>query len=479
MNQFWRASAITGTALFLEATGAYVAISVFTVLSNSAQARLPIWLVFVALIWSFVLSLYVQTVRFSLNLRGIIGVSLSVISLLLLANLNTGLGFFPVGKIIYGDLQTAFAVIMTFVFLVALWWRGTSLAHDEVTLDTVRTAFQWALAVVIVSVIIDSMVSQDIVSGFLVLGFFAVGLFGLSLARFSAESADLQIMSREWFLPIGVAVGAVLLLALLISGIGLGGLDDVTRAILRVIGKIGEWVLRPILLGLGYIAEGLVIFGKWLTTIMGGGDLSGLNEAQEHLRRFHENLEDVEGTGIPQWVYNLMKWSAFTVAMLVIGWILFRVFRFRRLFRFSGEVQEVRESLFTWDKANADLSGLIDGWWNSLVNRATENDKPEPEPEDPREVYHRFLSISDTVGHPKAEGQTPKEHQEDVVEELPEQPVDRIVGGFHSAYYGNHSAAGNEMQVLLNDLAALRQREAEWKAREKAKEDEEKEGSAG
>ena len=269
------------------------------------------------------------------------------------------------------------------------------------------------------------------------------------------------------------------MLALLISGLGLGGLDDVTRAILRVVGRIGEWILRPILLGLGYIAEVLVIFGKWLTSVMGGGDLSGLNEAQEHLRRFHENLEDVEGSGLPQWVYTLMKWTAFLIGTIVVGLVLFRVFRFRRLFRLSGEVQEVRESLFTWDKANADLTGLIDGWWNSLVRRATEDDKPEPDPENPREVYHRFLSISDTIGHPKAEGQTPREHREDVVEELPEQSVDRIVGGFHSAHYGNHPAGSGEFQVLLNDLAILRQREAEWKEEEKAKENDEKQDNTG
>ena len=479
MNQFWRASAVTGTALFLEAAGAYLAISVFTALSNSPDARLPIWLVFVALVWSFVLSLYVQTIRFSLNLRGVIGLFLSAFSLLVLANLNTGMGFLPVGKIIDGDLQTAFAVILTFVFLVALWWRGTGLAHDEVTLDTVRTAFQWALAVLIGAVIIDALSPAEIVNGFLVVGFFAVGLFGLALARFSAESADLQVMSREWFIPIGVAVGAVLLLALLISGVGLGGLDDVTRSVLAVIGRIGEWILRPVLLGLGYIAEALVVFGKWLTTIMGGGDLSGLNEAQEHLRRFHENLEDVEGSGLPQWVYTLMKWTAFLIGVTVIGYILFRVFRFRRLFRLSGDVQEVRESLFTWDKANADLTGVIEGWWNNLVRRATADDKAEPEPENPREVYHRFLSISDTVGHPRSEGQTPREHREDVVEELPEQPVDRIVGGFHSAHYGNHPAASGEMRTLLDDLAVLRQREAEWKEQEKAKENEEKGDKAG
>ena len=479
MSQFWRASAVTGTALFLEAVGAFLAFSVFAAVTNAAGAGLPLWLVFLALLWSFLLSLYIQTIRFTLNLRGVIGLGVSSLSLLVLASLNTGLGFFPVGNIIYGDLQTAFALIMTFVFLVALWWRGTNLAHDEVTLDTVRTAFQWALAVLLASAVIDSLVDEKIVSGFIVLGFFAVGLAGLALARLSSESGDLQVVSREWIIPIGAAVGAVLLLALVISGLGLGGLDDVTRALLRIVGKASEWMLRPILLGLGYIAEALVFFGMWLTSIMGGGDLSGLNEAQEQLRRFHEELEDVEGSGLPQWVYSLLKWSVFLVAVTLIGWILFRVFRFRRLFKFSADVQEVRESLFTWGKANADLAGLVDGWWNNLVQRATEENRREPDPENPREVYHRFLRISDSMGHPKGEGQTPREHQSDVPEELPAQPVDRIVGGFHSSHYGNQAAGSSEMEGLLIDLTELREHEAQWQEREKAKEKEAEENSTG
>ena len=470
MTQFWRSSAITGTALFLEGAGAYLAIAVFTALTNTVAARLPLWLVLIALTWAFLLSLYIQTIRFSLNLRGIIGLSCSLISLAVLANLNTGMGFLPFARILNGDLQTAFALILTFAFLVGLWWRGSSLAHDEVTLDTVRGAFQWGLVVVVGAVLIDSMVSANIVSGFLVMGFFAVGLLGLSLARFSAESADTQVMSREWFIPIGVAVGAVLLLGLLISGLGLGGLDDVTRAILRVVGTIGGWILKPILLGLGYLAAALVAFGTWLTTVLGGGDLSGLNEAQEQLRRFHESLEDVEGRGLPGWIYTLLKSIAFLIATVLVVWLLFRVFRFRRLLRLSGDVQEVRESLFTWGKANDDLSGLIGGWWNNLVRKATAEEEHIPDPENPRELYHRFLELSDNMGHPKAESETPREHQGGLDDALPPEPVDRIVGGFQGAHYGNRSTGSQEMDGLLQDLATIRQREAEWKEQEKARE---------
>ena len=472
MSQFWRASAVTGTALFLEACGAYLVITILTTMTNTPLARLPLFLVFIALVWAFLLSLYIQTIRFSLNLRGVIGLFFSLISLLILTNLNTGMGFLPLGKIINGDLETVVALVLTLVFLVVLWWRGSSLAHDEVTLDTVRTAFLWGLAVLMASVVIDALVSARLVSGFLIVGFFAVGLIGLSLARFSAESVDVQGMSRDWLLPIGVAVAAVLLLGLLISALGLGGLDDVTRAILRLVGKVGEWILRPILLGLGYIAAVLVAFGNWLTSVMGGGDLSGLQEAQEQMERFHENLEDMEGGGPPEWVYLLLKWVAFLVGCLIAGWALFRVFRFRRLLRLSGDVQEIRESIFTWDKANRDISGLLGGWWNNLVQRAmAENEEPPP-PADPRELYHRFLQLSDNMGHPKGEGQTPREHQGTLEEDLPPEPVDHIVGGFQRVHYGNRPTDGSQMSGLLHDWDALRQREAEWRAQQEAAEKE-------
>ena len=460
MSQFWRTSAITGAALFLEAAAAYLVIGLLALLTNTELARLPLWLVLLALAWAYILSLYIQTIRFSLNLRGVIGLALSLLSLMALAGLS-GIGFVPLGRILSGDLNAAFGLALTLAFLVALWWRGSSLAHDEVTLETVRGAFQRGLGIVVGAVVIDALVAAQIVSGLLVVGFFAVGLAGLSLARFAAEAAEGQGMSRDWFLPIGIMVAAVLLLALLIGGLGLGGLDDVTRAILRGVGAVGNWILRPILLGLGYVAAALVALGHWLTSVLGGGDLSGLTEAQEQLRRFHENLEEVEGDGPPGWVYALLRWLAVLTASLLAGWVLFRVFRFRRLLRRSGEVQETRESLFTWDKANRDLFGAVNGWWNNLVQKATAEGDKVPEPANPREVYHRFLEVAANRGRPKAESQTPREHQDTLEDTLPPAPVNRIVGGFQRSHYGRQDANPQELAALRQDWDTLRQHEKE------------------
>ncbi|MFQ6029553.1 MAG: hypothetical protein ACE5Q6_18920, partial [Dehalococcoidia bacterium] len=331
MSQFWRGSALTGIALFLETCAFYLVFRLVTGVLQLFDAALPFWLVLLALTWAFLLSLYLQTIRFSLNLRGTAGLVVSVLSILVLSNLNTNLGFFPVSKVISGDLRTAFTLIFSWIFFIVLWWRGASVARDEVTLDVIRGTFQWGLAVVFAAVLIDALTPLDIVNGFLILGFFAVGLAGLSLARFASDAGDSRVMPSNWLLPIGASVGLVLLLGLIVGGLGLGGLDDVTRGLLSLVGTVGGWILRPILLGLGFIAAALVALGNWLTSVFGGGDLTGLQEAQQQLREFHESLGEVEKSGPPRLLVWFLKWTAFLGASVIVGFILHRLFRFRRL----------------------------------------------------------------------------------------------------------------------------------------------------
>ena len=128
--------------------------------------------------------------------------------------------------------------------------------------------------------LIDAAVEGSIVSGFFVVGFFAVGLPGMALARFSAEGGEEREMPRQWIWPILACAGAVLLIGLLVSGLGVGGLDDVTRAVVRTIGQLGYRILEPVLLVIGFMAGALVSVGNWLSSMLGGGDLQGLLEAQ-------------------------------------------------------------------------------------------------------------------------------------------------------------------------------------------------------
>jgi len=457
MNQFWQNSLITGVGLLLETCSFYL---LFTVISTSMQvpdSQVPLGLVFLTLGWSFLLSMYLQTIRFSLNLRGTIGLVISVVSVMILSNFSAGLGVNPLATLIAGSLSTVVTLILTMVFLVVLWWRGAIMAQGDLTLDSITSAFQFGLVIVIISALIDALTPADIVNGYLIIAFFAIGLGGLSLSRFSSDFGESHVMSREWVLPIVASVGLVLLMALVISGIGLGGLDGLTRSILKIIGFVGLWILKPILLGLGFVVAGLVALGNWLVSMFGGGDLSSLEIAQEQIREFHESLEEVHGGGPPTLLLNILKFLAFTVGAAVMSWILFKLFQFSRLYRDQGDVEESRESLFSWERANQDLAAMMGGWWNSLMNSSGRGGANHQEPRDPRELYHSFILLSGEIGYPRLEFQTPAEHQRTVDTILPTEPVARIVETFQASHYGHNAVEGREMEQLLGDWASIRQ----------------------
>ena len=61
MSQFWRISVVTGAGLFLETCAFYLIIKMISGALDQSEAALPFWLVFVTLLWSFLVSMYVQT----------------------------------------------------------------------------------------------------------------------------------------------------------------------------------------------------------------------------------------------------------------------------------------------------------------------------------------------------------------------------------------------------------------------------------
>ena len=298
MGSFARGVLITCIAIFLEGFAVYLASRLAAGVIRLPEAAIPLGIVLLAIGWSFVLSWYVQTIRFSLNLRGVIGLVLSAVSVIALAGVSMGAGWFPIGQVLSGDLRTATALGLTVLFMLILWWRGTSLARDDVTLDVVRNAFVRGVVIVIVAVVADTLLPASIVRLPLLMAFFAVGLVGLALSRFAAEGGAGR-MNRGWLAAIIGSVGGVLLLAVILGAIGVGGLDEAARALVRGIAFLGLWTLRPILLALGLLAAGLVAIGNWVSGLFGGGDLSGLELARLQIEEFHESLRDVEGDGRP------------------------------------------------------------------------------------------------------------------------------------------------------------------------------------
>ena len=100
MNQLWRNSSVTGVGLFLESCAFYLVIRLISNGLGQSGAGLSIWLVFLVILWAYVLSLYIQTMKFTANLLGLVGLGITAVSILILAHLQTGMGLLPVGAFV-------------------------------------------------------------------------------------------------------------------------------------------------------------------------------------------------------------------------------------------------------------------------------------------------------------------------------------------------------------------------------------------
>lgn len=456
MSGLWRNNYITAVALFLECCALYLVFSAVAALIKQPGLVLPFWLVLLALVWSFLLMSYILSVNVNPRIRGLLGFGAGIPSLLILTNLNTGSGYVPIGALASGDLGFIVVTAGTMMFLIMVWWRGSEVAKEEITLDAVRSAFMWGLAVMFVAVLLDSLVDVRVVSGFLVIGFFTVGLLGLSLARFSTDSGETHAMSREWVMPILVSVGIVVLLALAISAIGMGGLDDVTRGILRIGGTAGFWVLRPVLLLMGLVAAVLVTFGNWVSGMFGGGDFTALIEAQQRLEEFQQGLrEQAEEKETSTALFTILKWFALAVAASAAGFIVYRLFRSRRFTGRESDVEETRESLFTWGRANDDLSDMLAAWWKRMFPVRERKPDEGKKPATPREYYHGFLGLAARLGQPRRDWETPNEHQRGLWGLLPSDAVYRIVQRFQRSHYGRDKQDDTDLEGLREDWDEL------------------------
>ena len=447
MALFWRARSITLVALFLESCSLYIVLAVFARFGGLERLQMAFGLVLAALLWGYLLSSWILGLRVTPVLRGLIGLVIGVPSLLVLTAWNAGEALSPLPLLLSGGMEGIGLFVGSMMFLVVVWWRGVSLSQEDVTLDIVRSSFQFGLIILLASSVIDAATSGRIVSGFLVVGFFAVGLSGMALARFSSETADEREMPSQWLWPILASVGAVILLGLLISGLGLGGLDDVTRAVGGAIAAAGYWMLEPVLMLIGFLAGALVKAGNWFSQFMGGGNLEGLIEAQRQIEEFHESLRENGAEPGESLTLMVLQWTAVGMGAIVLVWAVYALFRARRRRGRESDVIESRESLFSLKHARDDLGGSL-GEWLANLGRRRRRRQSGKEPRSPREYYHALLEFAGRAGRSRETWETPREHQRELSGVLPADAVAHIVDEFQEAHYGGTQPSESQMESL-------------------------------
>ncbi len=438
--------ALLGVALFfLEGAWLYLLTSLLARALGLGQAEIPFAVAFLAVSAGYLVTGFIVGLALPPRVMRVLGVAVSIVGILALGALRTGDGLVPVAYMSSGD-GTA-DVLFMWAFLTAMWWRGGMLVADSLDFDRMVGTFRLGVIVVVLVVGLGELVKIRVASTPFLVAFFGVGLTSLALARFSRFSTISTVLGREWMLPVLGSVGLVLGLGVALSLLLAGGIDDLARGLLEMVGEVALWVLTPVILVFGFIAQGLTYVFQWLVGVF-GGEAQPPPEVTTGVEVFRENLE--QGKGLPPVLVMLLKWGAFGLAVGAGALVLALLFRFTRRTK-TQEGQEVRESLFSWQTARDDLSDLLGQWLANLRRRRRGAANPVRDPRTPEEIYHNLLLVSADLGVPRRPWQTPTEHRRRLGGLLPVMPVDRIVGGFQEAKYGGRSLDGGRMGQLQQD----------------------------
>ena len=442
---------LIGIQLFLEGYTYFICYNIISHLIGIHDGSLPFWMTLMTLVWSFLLSFVVQTINFSLNVRGVLGLISGGFSILILASMHHNLNPFQVSELFNEDWINTAQYIVSLIFLTILWWRGGMLARDETTLDSIRNVFQIGILIITFGLLISMFTTWAISSYPYILFFFSAGLAGLSLARFSGQPSDYQISLKSWLIPICSSVAIVILVGLIIAGLGISGIDESLRFLLKLLGGLAEWLLRPLLLGLGFIASGLIIFGTWLSNLFGGGNLDGLEFALGHTQDLYESLDESREDNSNRFLIMCLKITALCSLGIVSGWCLFKVFRFKRHWSNQSQSETSRESFLTTELISNDIKSMLHHVLNKAIPLPNNRRSYIRDPKNAREVYYQFLSLTKELGYPRNPWQSPIEHQTNLADILPIEPVTKIVSEFQDVHYGNPYLEISDMDALLHN----------------------------
>jgi hypothetical protein len=364
------------------------------------------------------------------------------------------------------DVDVVFSATLLTVYL---WWRGIGFGRALKHFDDIAMAFWAGVAGLIAYAFLAIPLAGDATFAHLtgraqaaVFGFFAVSLLGLSLARLEDErkhdrGGDFRF-SRQWLSVLVGVVGMLMLASLVLTR--LLTFDLVTAVVqpLRFLGPLLWYLFEIVAYALGLIAWGVIAAVRFLLHPQGQPqpppppDFSLDRLQQEAVAR-----------GLSPETAVALRWVALGLALLAIIVLLSRAV-FRWVSPREDEVEEDRESVWTWQDALLTFRGLRRLWdaWRSGAGEPAAG--PRASPTDPmgliRWLYARFLWIMAGAGFPRAPDQTPYEY----LRRLRGAPVagepdaSRVTEAYVRARYGNVMPSSDdiaEVQSCVDRLATL------------------------
>jgi len=361
-----------------------------------------------------------------------------------------------------------------------LVWRGIVVGREEPCFDDLYRRFLIGLAGMVALILLwaaaqnsDAFHAHASTLSVYVIAYFALGLLTLTLVNLQSirdqmarQQGASALLSRRWLFLLVAVIGAILA-----AGVGLASIFsfDLAASLAHPLDAAAEWLLLGVLYGVilptSVLVAGLIYALRFLVHLLGGSrspqpfdapDLSGLREASE----------GHHGAGFPPEAALALKWGLVALVVALVLLVLARgLFRYWRG-KHEPEVEEISESLWSWEVLKGDVRSFLArvlAWLKR--SRATARTVVRPPASavqaagetarlfSVREIYQGLLWQGHNAGVPRRPAETPYEYahklarfrQAGVLE------VETITDAYVQERYGEITASAERL-ALLNGL---------------------------
>ncbi|UCH43779.1 MAG: DUF4129 domain-containing protein [Dehalococcoidales bacterium] len=382
-------------------------------------------------------------------------------------SLLSGQWFVHTADIVLDSFSNTHPVVLALPAAAYLWWRGIHWGNSTLYFGDIYRSFINGITALVALIIIwgfsmgfGTLAGLASTVGIHVAGFFFFGLMALALGhlrgiqqRMLREESG-AVFSRRWlFIVIGVVAVIVLLgvgVASIFSTEFVSMLGEFFGAIFDLLRQAIYYIFIPI----GYLVEGLVRMGQFFISLIrrGSYDYPTANFTDPG-----ELPVAASTQGIPEGVILGLKWAFFVIIAAVVVFLLIKVISRIRPFRAEVGIEEIHESLWSWQGLKTDLLLYLSTLWS----RFRPKKRVEPESGLPewylgedfegvlgiREIYRHLLFEASSSGKARRNQETPYEYARRLEKALPEgvEPVGGITDLYVEVRYGDIEAG--DMQV--------------------------------
>ncbi|MBM2825382.1 MAG: hypothetical protein HW402_1046 [Dehalococcoidales bacterium] len=363
-----------------------------------------------------------------------------------------------------------------------LWWRGISYGRNSLYFDDIYHSFVVGFIALVLLLVVwrassgaGSLDNFTATLGLYVAGFFFSGLVALALGNLQATREKIletggttPLLSRQWLSILLTVVGAIVLV-----GVGIASLFSSEFLVLlsRFLAVGYDLLIRIVgylFVPIGYLVAGLVYAVQFIIGLFRRAGLVQPSQSQNMTEL--EPPPEIIPRGLSAEALLAIKWTILALIAIAVVFFLVRAIFRQWSVRAGKEIEEISESVWTWDGFKADLRLFLSLIWRPFRRKRkgkAQRGSPSggqagedvPGMLAVREIYRRLLREASDYGIERRSDETPSEYARRFGQILPEGsvPLDELTSLYIGVRYGEMAVESKQVEQANSLWRWLRQ----------------------